>query len=102
MRYFIASLFLVPALAACTLEPPVSTRSTTLDEKALYASEVAYNSAANIYLEAVASGALTDKQPTKTKLIKAYGYLRMLRTAYAAGDQASFNSTIVLFNEALK
>jgi len=101
IKLWMSSFLLVP-LGACATVP--YTQSTLLDEKALYASELLYNTSATTYLEAVDSGTLTGeaKEKAKLKLLSAYKHLAALRVAHKLGDRASFNSALVLFNQALK
>lgn len=90
------------SLAACatagsgtTTGPPgpvVSGQNTALDEKALIAAELAYNSAATAYLAADQRGLLTAAQRKEWggRLITAYDALKLARQAYAAGNASTF------------
>jgi len=102
MRSILIAFALALATTACVPTPsaPVSTQSTVLDEKALYAAEAAYNSASFTYLTLVDGGQLdgTKKTMVKDKLILAYAALKALRTAYAVGDSTTLNQQLVAFN----
>lgn len=82
------------ALTACapTGEPAVTTRTTAIDEKALFAVEAAYNVTGTAYLAAVDAGVLTGarKDQVKIKLQLAYSALLAARRAYEIGDARTF------------
>ncbi len=91
------------AIAGCStigqFIPPVGgsvANSTSLDEKALYAAEASYNVAATAYLEAVENGLITPavKAQVKPMLVQAYEALKLVRTAYHAGNAANFSAQV--------
>lgn len=96
----------VLGLAACQPQPGVESNSnvtvsnsvavadcgvasnTLADEKTLFAAETAYNVAANAYVNFDASGKLPAdiKATVRPKLMSAYGYLKLARSAYNAAN----------------
>lgn len=95
-----AAFTLVPLSACATAPVEINTKSTILDEKALYAAEAAYNTVASTYLTLVDGGQLTGatKDVVKDKLILAATTLKLLRAAYLTGDSADFGVQLVRFN----
>lgn len=90
-----------PATAPTTPVAPVAASGglgarTTLDEKALYAAEAAYNVPANAYVEANKRGLLSPELKARVKplLVTAYARLKDARAAYRLGNASSFNEAI--------
>jgi hypothetical protein len=65
------------------------TRTTLLDERALFAAETAYNIPADAYVNLGDKLPAATKLQAKTALIQAYDYLLLARKAYAAADGCS-------------
>ena len=86
------------SLTACSFDqaPVVSTRATLIDEKALIAAELAWNTAAKTYIEMVENDQLTgDKRAaTRNGLNKAYDLLVIVRKTRAITDLNAFNSLV--------
>lgn len=99
------SLLFAPALAitGCTTVPLLKeealTAGTTVDAKALYGLEAAYNTAASAYLAANDAKLLSSDLKAKTKpmLVKAYDVLKAARAAYKVGDAVGVTNR---YNEA--
>ena len=66
--------------------------ATLVDEKALYATETAYNIAANAYVVSDSKHLLSvnTKASVKSQLLYAYKALKLARAAYAIGDKCGF------------
>ena len=91
-------------LVACETVTPVAeanTRSTLLDEKALYSAEATYNTLANSYLTLDEKNQLSPEQKAwaKSYLINAYDALLALRAAYRIGDADTFARKLVEFEQ---
>ena len=86
------------SLTACSFDqtPVVSTRVTLIDEKALIAAELAWNTAAKTYIEMVENGQLTGdkKLAARNGLNKAYDLLVIVRKTRAVADLNAFNSLV--------
>ena len=99
-RLLIASLAL--ALSACALNtglsqipaPATVANKTTLDEKAGLAITVAYNAANRLGLLAIRTGIAKGATGEKIKALDAaaFGWVQIARTAYLAGNAASFTA----------
>lgn len=89
--------FVGVSVTACNVEPPViSTQRTLIDEKALIAAELAWNTAAKTYIEMVENGQLTGVKKTTARngLNKAYDLLVIVRKTRAITDLDAFNSLV--------
>lgn len=101
--FFAIAIALSMPLAACqnfTPNVPVTTKSTLLDEKALYAAETAYNTVAYTYIHLSENDQIDGelKATVKGKLLLAADALKALRLAYETGDSNTFASQLVKFN----
>lgn len=78
--------------------PIASTQATTMDEKALIALELAYNTAGTAYLTARDRGLLPAATLTqsRTALLRSYDALLLARRAYSIGDASSFSAQAAL------
>lgn len=81
-----------PAITALHVANTPVAGATTVDEKALFAGEAAYNFIASTYVDVVNRKLISDqtKAVVKPKVQEAYKALKALRDAYAAGDAATF------------
>lgn len=99
------------SLSACATMPsaPVPATSiscglssnTVLDEKALFVAETAYNVPAQAYVTLNNAHKLPAglKASSKSALMSAYSYVKLARTAYAAGDACGFSEALRLANQ---
>lgn len=78
--------------------PVISTQGTVMDEKALIAAELAYNTAGESYLVARERGLLpaATLAQARTVLGRAYSALLLARRAYAIGDANTFAAQAAL------
>lgn len=102
----LAAVLIATGGASCAPTAPIEVTTpaeTTVDEKALFALEAAYNVVGNTYLAAVDTGMLTGarKDEAKLNLDVAYGALRRARTAYEIGNSESFKAQADMARAAL-
>lgn len=73
--------------------------NTLVDEKLLFAAETGYNIPADAYVRAIPIAATkAARAKAQPLLVEAYRYLKLARTAYAAGDGCSLK----LYSDAAK
>ena len=102
MKKFMLAVMLAitPLVSACGgNKPDIASvpRMTLVDEKALYAAELGYNSAAKTYIKLVREGVLSEEKQRKIQpmLVEAYDVLLALREAYNLGDATTFDQRLV-------
>lgn len=83
-------------LGACTTAPIVPPSDQVILSQGETSLELAYNTAATLYLQKIGDGSLTgsDKATAKAILQKWLAALHLLRTAEKAGDATTINAQL--------